>query len=356
MFLFGRVKKLVPCIRAFLPRARTFLRRNRYGLTTIKQAPTVIWAQKAKIAKLVVLTLVVAVLLTASNFYPALDSAPAVSTEWILPWLAGHHIGEPIEATLRITSPVALFVDPDSLRQEGETLGNFEVRERGGPYISYVKEEAEIVKVTEFHYVLQYLKPLGDEVFTERALPRTYFDYHYLRRYDSRVYWIKGKTHAGKAELYLTKRVQPGDAPFPLAGEVPEGRRFGWIMKAVGIAVVLAVPAFHLTRFITGRLRARRIKRRIEKEVRQRLSDLFWELQKLWQETGNYRYFLEATVLARDRRKKQLGLREGELLPRDVFWEITTKVLYSGGRLETAEVSDVFELLANIFKEDDDAV
>lgn len=363
MVVFGRVKKFMLRhvlsgtwlrIRAFFPRAKTFLRRNRYGLTAIKQAPAVIWTRKIKLAKLLVLVLIVYTCSLASNFCPALTSAPKITAEWVLPWLAGYHIGEPFEATLRITSPVALFVDLDSLRQEGETLGNLEIRGRADPHVYYIKEGTEVRKVTEFKFTLQYLKPLGEGVFTERALPHTYFGYRYRRQYSSGIHWVTGKTYAEETELYLTKRVQPGDAPFPLAGEVPEGRRFGWLLKALGVVVVLAVPAFHLIRFVYA-WRSRPKPVLPEPEVIP--GDKIRELLDLWWQTGDYYYFLVAAVWARIWAKQLLGLKPGELLPYHNdrcrcfhcrFRRLTNFALYSGKVLLASEVWEGFTLFLRL--------
>lgn len=353
MRVLGRVLKLVLRIKAFLLRLVAAVRWVKRGLRML-------WTCRPKrlaLLKLFVLMLAVAILSTASDFCPALTSTPKISAEWILPWWAGYHIGEPFRATLQITSPVALFVDPDSLRGEGETLGNFEIRRRAGPYVYYIKEETEVRKITEFEFTLQYLKPLGEGVFTKRALPRTYFGYRYFRQYLSGVYWVEGKADAERVELYITKRVRPediqasGGGPFyGLAGEVPEGRHFGWLLKAFGVVVVLSVPVYHLARFIYAwRSRSKPVPP--EPEIYP--GDKIKELLNLWWQTGDYCYFLLAAIWARIWAKQLLGLKPGELFPYHNdrcrcsgcrLWRVTTFALYSGKRLPGSEVWEGFVL------------
>lgn len=320
----------------------------RRGLWAMRRAPSTLKPYMPKLLKIsaLTLTLILASLLTSSDAHWTFTTKPpAPLGEWILPTLVHHYLGRPIEATLRFTGPMGVYVDPSSLPCEGETVGPFEVRKR----TSRIYNTGGI-QITEFRYSLQYLFPLNRGVFTGQDLREMKFEYHY--RYYYKWYrftsWLKGKEITWPAKVYLLRRTRPGDRPFLTVGKVAEPFALNNVLKVVGGLVLGGVLLFHVGRLANAaRMRRKRRQSELAEAARPRRELL--ELWGQWQEAKEYRLFLAACVIARDLEKRQLGLSPGGLLPRLKFWLVTTIALYSGEKLSFSRVKETFKLFLRRF-------
>lgn len=303
------------------------------------------------------------------------SSPPEVKAEWEVEPVYSNIIGSPITAVLKLTAPRG--VGFKNLPEVGELFSTVGIKgppRQRGPYPSDAEWDYYLVPpepvlevrqrtirqysqkdglvVTEVEYLLQYLLPLDftqPPGLTEREIATPSIYYTYLYQFQGKEPRLLRKLiPASSFIIYLVQRVQEGDVPYGLRPPYPVPFSWGGLLKILGVGTVSLSVLFPILRKVRNLLARRKlqVKSTLEETVLlpPTIEELWSKIQALyqkWQKEGHYEAFEEAV----EEYRNIIKAKEGLWGPRrnSALWVETTRVLYSGRKLDPREIEAVFK-------------